>query len=209
MPGTLPRLVAILAVGFGMAACTPTASLWSDADAHREIGVQRVQLTYDVAFATGEAQLNPMEAARLSDFLARQQVGYGDHVEIQVPAGEPPLVERRAAAVAEVLARDGIAADRGVAHVPSGIRLTVSRSVAIPPTCPDWRKADDDGDPSNTPMSNFGCANLRNLGLMVADPGELVAGHPLAAGSGEPLAAGVERYRTGKTTPLLKWDTTQ
>jgi pilus assembly protein CpaD len=209
MSSTLARFLAIAIAGTGLAACTPTASLWSEADAHREIGVERVSFTYDVVFAPGNAQLSPVEAARLSDFLARQQVGYGDRVEIQVPTEDPRLAERRAAAVADVLARDGIEAARGAAHAPGGIRLAVSRNVAVPPTCSDWRKADDDGDPSNTAMPNLGCANLRNLGLMVADPGELVAGHPLSAGSGEPLAAGVERYRTGKTTPLLDWDTTK
>jgi hypothetical protein len=37
---------------------------------------------------------------------------------------------------------------------------------------------------------------------MIADPGELIAGRSLGPGQGEPLAAGVERYRTGKVTPL-------
>jgi hypothetical protein len=43
---------------------------------------------------------------------------------------------------------------------------------------------------------------MRNLGLMIADPGELIAGHPARLGSGEPLAAGVARYRAGKVTPF-------
>src|SRR5690348_16221708 len=149
MSRVLPRLVAIAVAGFGISACTPSTSLWSEADAHREIGVECVQFNYDVSFAPGDAQLSPTEAARLSDFVTRQQVGYGDRVEIEVPSGDQRLAERRAAAVADTLARDGIEVDRGIAHAPSGVRLTVSRSVAIPPACPDWRKAADDGDPSN------------------------------------------------------------
>lgn len=203
------RSLSIVAMLGGLAACTPTTALWSDADAHREIGVQRVQLTLDVGFAPGSAELTPGEAQKLNSFLTRQQVGYGDLVEIRVPGQDARLETRRAAAVAEALMRSGIDAERGTTRAPGGIRLAVVRSVAVPPACPDWRKADNDGDPSNTSMSNLGCASMRNLGLMIADPAELVAGHPLSSGSGEPLAAGVERYRTGKVTPLLDSETTK
>lgn len=202
------RVFPVLVVALALTACTPTTSLWSDADAHRQIDVQRVQFTHDVLFAPGNAQITSTEASRLSGFLARQQVGYGDRVTVLVPGDDPRLDARRISAVVERLGREGIDAERGVARAQSGVQLVVSRSVAVPPPCPDWRKADNDGDPSNTPMSNMGCANMRNLSLMVADPTELVAGRPLDGGSGEPLAAGVERYRAGKTTPLLNWTTT-
>jgi len=202
------RASSLLFLMGSVSACTtPSSALWSEADAHREIVVRRIELTHDVSFASNSAELSAAEVKRLDDFLARQQVGYGDLVEIRVPGNDPRVEARRAAVIGERLARSGIAAERGVIASPVGLRIAVTRTVAIPPACPDWRKPDNDGDPSNTPMSNLGCANMRNLGLMIADPGELLAGRPSTMGSGEPLAAGVQRYRTGKVTPLLDSDT--
>lgn len=197
------RIVALLSVLGGLVACTPTTSLWSDADAHREIQVQHVQLNYDVTFAPGSANPSRDEMKKLDDFITRQQVDYGDIVQIRVPGRDTRLDSRRVSAVAGDLARWGVSADRHVGEAPTGLRVAVIRSVAIPPSCPDWRKAADDGDPSNTPMSNLGCANMRNLGLMIADPSELEAGRTLSSESGEPLAAGVARYRAGVVKPLV------
>jgi pilus assembly protein CpaD len=202
------RLSSLLLV-LGVSACTtPSSALWSEADAHREIAVRHIQLTHDVAFASGSAELTAIEAKRLDDFITRQQVGYGDTVMIAVPGDEARLETRRAAAVSERFARAGIGAERSTVASPAGTRVTVGRSVAIPPACSDWRKPANDGDPSNTAMSNLGCANMRNLGLMIADPSELIAGRPSGPGAGEPLAAGVERYRTGKVTPLTDTNST-
>lgn len=193
----------LLAVLLGASACTtPSSALWSEADARRQIGVRHIELVHDVAFAPGSAELSGAESRRLDDFIVRQQVGYGDTVEIQMPRDDGRLAARRAAAVTERLARGGIGAERSAVAAPNGIRVTVGRSVAIPPACPDWRKAAHDGDPSNTPTSNLGCANMRNLGLMIADPNDLIVGRAPGDGAAEPLAAGVQRYRTGKVTPL-------
>jgi pilus assembly protein CpaD len=204
------RLSSLALLLLGVSACTtPSSALWSEADAHREIAVRHVQLIHDMAFAAGSTELTAAEARRLDDFVARQQVGYCDTVAVQVPGDDPRLDARRAAAVVERLARAGIGAERSAVPSPGMLRVVVGRAVAIPPACPDWRKADNDGDPSNTPMSNLGCANMRNLGLMIADPSELIAGRPSATGQGEPLAAGVQRYRTGKIPPLPDSGTTK
>lgn len=198
-----------LLLGSVSACTTPSPALWSEADAHREIAIRHVQLTHDMTFAAGSAGLTAAEIKRLDDFVARQQVGYGDTVAVQVSGDDPRLDARRAAAVVERLARAGIGAERSAIPAPTGLRVVVSRAVAVPPACPDWRKPASDGDPSNTPMSNLGCANLRNFGLMIADPSELIAGRPSTSGQGEPLAAGVQRYRTGKIPPLPDSETTK
>jgi pilus assembly protein CpaD len=202
------RVTSLLLVLGSIAGCTtPQSSLWSEADAHREIHVQRIELHHDVAFAKGSSDLTQAESKRLDDFITRQQVGYGDAVEIRVPGNDQRAEARQAATVGERLTREGVAFTRSPVASPGGVRVAVVRSVAIPPACPDWRKPDDDGDPSNTAMSNFGCANMRNLGLMIADPSELLVGRSSTSGAGEPLAAGVERYRIGKVTPLLETET--
>ncbi len=55
---------------------------------------------------------------------------------------------------------------------------------------------------NNTRSSNFGCATATNLGLMVADPGDIVAGRDPGLMDGEFTARSIERYRKGQTTPL-------
>ncbi|HEX9489010.1 MAG TPA: CpaD family pilus assembly lipoprotein, partial [Stellaceae bacterium] len=66
-----------------------------------------------------------------------------------------------------------------------------------PPDCPNWSKPAS-GDHSNTLPSNFGCADATNLGLMVADPRDLVLGRSLGPPRGDPALYGYSRYRTGK-----------
>jgi pilus assembly protein CpaD len=50
---------------------------------------------------------------------------------------------------------------------------------------------------TNLPASNFGCATHRNLGLMVANPRDLLRGQEMGPTSGARAAKGVERYYRG------------
>jgi len=195
-------LLSPMIVAAGLVGCTPSTSLWSEADARKEITVHKAEIVHEVAFAPSSAEISGPELRRLDQFLARQRIGYGDTVEIHTPGADARLDARRAAAVSAYLIRAGVPAERGANGPASDVRITVTRSIAVPPACGDWRKPSNDGDPGNTPSSNLGCANMRNLGLMIADPSELVAGHPAGPGQGEPLAAGVARYRAGKVAPL-------
>ena len=73
-------------------------------------------------------------------------------------------------------------------------------TVTLPP-CPNW-SMNPGRDFTNQPSSNFGCAAAINLGLQVANPGDLVHGRPLAAADGKPAASAVARYLDDKVTPL-------
>jgi pilus assembly protein CpaD len=77
------------------------------------------------------------------------------------------------------------------------VTVTVGRYVATPPPCPNWEKPPG-YDWANTPMSNLGCATASNLGLMLADPGDLVRGREVGASDGTAQAKAVEQFRTGK-----------
>ena len=55
--------------------------------------------------------------------------------------------------------------------------------------------------------SNFGCANERNLGLMVANPADLLRGREPGPADGDFAAFGIQRYRADKTEPLLSTST--
>ena len=88
-----------------------------------------------------------------------------------------------------------------------GSRTAGSRScssgylVTLPP-CPDWSRQSGT-DFANLPHSNFGCATQTNLGLMIAEPEDLVRGRKLAPADGDPRSRGHRAlpHRQGDRTP--------
>ena len=83
----------------------------------------------------------------------------------------------------------------------NSLLVVVERYVVTPPDCPDWTKSPN-GDHENAVTSNFGCANVTNLGLMVADPRDLVVGRDLGPADADYTSLAIQRYRAGKTAPL-------
>jgi len=85
----------------------------------------------------------------------------------------------------------------GVAPAPDGVHYT-----AIPPNCPRW----SDNDLNffdNQPLPQFGCANARNLALMVDQPHDLIEGRPSGAASGVLTSGAIQRYNNNQTRGLL------
>ncbi|MGH6995439.1 MAG: CpaD family pilus assembly lipoprotein, partial [Stellaceae bacterium] len=80
--------------------------------------------------------------------------------------------------------------------------VTVNREAAVPPACPNWNILGP-YDPSNAPSTNLGCATRTDLYLMVADPRDLVSGHPQGPADSAPSIAAVESYRSGKPSAAL------
>lgn len=179
-----------------------------------------------VGFATDRAELSRGEAARLRQFLAglppdrrltARVVGHADRrAEAAYNDG---LSTRRAETVAGMLRASGIAPVT-ITLVPMGERLAtagagdptglardrqlevlVATASAILPGCPDWSR-DPGQDPRNEPLSNLGCANAVNLGLMVADPNDLLSGHPTGPADAIREAEAILRYRTDKVKQL-------
>ncbi len=169
------------------------------AEMPKAIHVEHVRVQYDAAFATGTADLPPAQAAGLDNFLDRSHVRPSDPVYIATAAGDP-LAAERAGRVALLLARRGLAAV-SIAPPPSGVLpnhvlVLADRYVATPPACPDWSD-DPSGSHSNVASSNYGCATMTDLSLMIDNPRDLVTGRELGPAAGDPAADAVARYRTG------------
>ena len=77
---------------------------------------------------------------------------------------------------------------------------------AYPPECPPWTKYHPDPN-DNMPQPQIGCANQRNLALMIDAPEDLVVGRPLGAGDGQRDATALQRYHENKVSGL--YDPTQ
>jgi type IV pilus biogenesis protein CpaD/CtpE len=91
------------------------------------------------------------------------------------------------------------AAEYTEAEAPKLLRIdrAAGRYMVTLPDCPNWSQYPA-SDFTNAKSSNFGCATASNLGLMVANPADLVAGRELAHADGTPAVSAVTRYLTDK-----------
>lgn len=78
----------------------------------------------------------------------------------------------------------------------SEAEIHIAYAAVLSPRCPDWR-ASPITTYSNTPMSNFGCASVTNLGLQVADPRDLVKGRGDTTPDTERNLRVIREYRGG------------
>ena len=183
-----------------LSGCAPSPP---DIAPFNRIQVKAVQVSHTVHFASGSAALAPSEAAALQAFLGEDRRDGIDGVTII--AGNDTIADARRARISQALDNLGFA-PRMAAPDPSftadAVVVTVNREAAVPPSCPPWA-AIGSFDPSNGSINTLGCANAANLYLMVADPRDLVSGHPQGPADSAPSIAAVETYRSGKPAASL------
>ena len=83
---------------------------------------------------------------------------------------------------------------------------TADGMVAIPPECPSWNTAIPDPY-DNQPLPQFGCANARNLALMVDRPSDLVHARDMGPSNGVTTVGAIRRYDNNQTRGLIDTDT--
>ncbi len=212
--GRLSRPVVVVLGVIALGACAPQTSEWSPSESVKENRVTLINLVHEVGFGPGQDRLSDGEAHRLVSFLQRDQVGYGDRVFVAassagVTGPAARAMEQQQESVAAYLRRLGLSVEK--AALPANARpvpanrvpVVVARYVVTPPACPDWSKVQKaGGDFTNTVNSNFGCANISNLGLMVANPADLLGGRAPGPADGEFSTLSIQRYRKGEFKPL-------
>jgi pilus biogenesis lipoprotein CpaD len=221
-------------LGVGLAACAPSEVApnqnlgWLEAGSPKQLEVDRADYRHAVYFDTDQAELTAVEQDRLLTFLSSSQPSTRDTIRLEGHADERAsdlynleLAGRRATAVADFLRRQGFEhvtvtttsyGENIPAVVGTGpeawrqnrrVELVLERYLVTLPGCPDWSR-ESGTDFANLPHSNFGCANQTSLGLMVAEPRDLVRGRTLGPADGTHQAEGIVRYRTGKVIELRK-----
>ena len=226
------RLAWLAVLTFGLAACTPSnlgpdPNLgWLPAGSPKGLEVDRAEYRHAVYFDTDEAELTALEQDRLLTFLRSVAPTTTDDIRIEGHADERAsdlynleLASRRIETVSGFLRDRGL--ERVELHasafgeaVPAAagsdpdawrrnrrVELVLERYLVTLPACPDWSRRSG-MDFSNQPHSNFGCATETNLGLMVAEPRDLVRGRKLGPADGIHQAEGIVRYRTGEVIEL-------
>lgn len=209
-PGRLRNALPIVAAALlAVAACAPESAHWSPRQAHRHNDVRWITFEHTARFLPGADDLSDEESRRLTAFLARHEAGYGDQMLIGAVGdiSRPEAARaagRREAAVAALLRRNELGA-RLLPRTPGAerwngtVRIVLGRFIVIPPECPDWSKRAD-ADPANEESSNLGCATATNLGLMVANPQDLVRGRAPGPADGATGARRYRSYREGEQT---------
>jgi pilus assembly protein CpaD len=227
-----PRPAVWLSVlGLGLGACTPSLGPqsnlgWIEASSPKQLEVDRALYRHSVYFPTDRSTVAASERARLLSFLETIAPRDRDSIRLEGHADERATElynlelaadrnERVEALLREVGLGDlpvtTVAFGEAVPAVPSTgpaawrlnrrVEIILERYLVTLPPCPDWSRQSGT-DFSNQPHSNFGCATQTNLGLMVAEPKDLVRGRTLAPADGVHQAEGIVRYRTGEVVEL-------
>jgi pilus assembly protein CpaD len=166
--------------------------------------VEFSRIAHTVRFQSGASAMSPAETQSLAAFLDEADVFYGDHVYLAV-ASNDGLAQKRQAAMRRTFAKRGVLVsvlptNTGLAHGDEVV-VQLERAVVTSPRCPDWSKPPG-GDPTTSVGSNFGCATTTNLGLMVAQPRDLLVGRQPGPADAEPGLAAIQNYRAHKPIVL-------
>ncbi len=186
-----------------LGACAPDTAEWSPVESPKKNRVDWVAFHHTVRFGAQDALLSERAKTGLSTFVRR--LGKGEGVRITVAAhpgkGGALIAGRREAAVTAYLRTQGLRPGLAPAALGKGgggssVIVSIGRYVVTTPKCPDWSKPSHK-DFDNRVSSNFGCATETNLGLMVANPGDLLRGRSAGPADGEAMAKSIEAYRNG------------
>jgi pilus biogenesis lipoprotein CpaD len=166
------------------------------------IDVQYRHQDTSVGFAPGKVNLSAVEASRLNGFLSDAGAAEGLHARLGTDLLDP-LGASRAATVAAVLRKAGIAVEDGAAAADRGhVRVELGRYIAVAPDCTTTTYASLAAD-SKLTVRAHGCTDASNFAVMLDDPADLIAPRRHGAFDAVPAAAAVSRYRRDLTTPLL------
>lgn len=226
------RLGSLALAAIALTACAPGSAEmdpalgWLEAGSPKALEVDRAQYRHIVYFPTDGDDMGGGEQDRLIAFLRAVQPKDSDDIRVEGHADERAtdlynfdLAGRRMETVKRFLNDNGVDrlgmhassfGERAPAVAGSGerawqrnrrVEIVLERYLVTPPACPDWSRKTG-VDYANKPHTNFGCATATNLGLMIADPRDLVRGRKLDSADGVHQAEGIVRYREGEQPEL-------
>lgn len=149
-----------------------------------QITVKQETVVLTVAL-DAKGQMTPPDESRLVDFVKGYITRGEDYLEVRalVPPEKKAIVLKRAEQLSKRLMEEGIEASRiliqPIAQAEEGredytvFLLSYKSWRAEVPECGDWGPHTLFSK-SNQPSPNFGCAMQRNIGLMVANPKDLI-----------------------------------
>ena len=208
------RLAALLAL-VALAGCysdTPTHPL-SPQEIH-PLKVSQSAMTLALDVPVSAAALGADDAARFDRFVDDYlSIGNGP---LEIIAGEREGVKApRIAMLTDRAMRRGVSgkeikvrlASLGTAQ-PQPLVLSFRRFIVELPRCGNFNDTPS-FNPSNTNGANFGCSMQRNLGQMVANPGDLTSAQPMGSINAARTDRVLDAYKQGKATESAKSDSSK
>ncbi len=184
----------LLLLGALLVLATCDEPLQQDYTKRYPIGALPETVTVTVPVAGGADPFAGAADARfqtlVAGFLDR---GHGDLAVSAVPTQAEVVRDRLIAAGVPASA---IRMAPATPQVPGTVTLTYQRYDVVLPICGDWR-APMAYNPDNSDYPAFGCAIQRNLGLMLADPGDIVTMRRPAPSDAQNFDRVIKAYRGG------------
>lgn len=184
-------MMAVAAVSLTACASENSAERTNYLETH-PIKVAREQVSITIALPEENRNLNAEDARRFKGFL-RDYVQRGRtqvNVETALPGVARSVLTANGFKTEELLFIDS-------ATVPApNVILSFTANKALVPQCGDFSE-NMAFNPENMHSKNFGCATRRNLGLIVADPGDLIQSQPQSSGSAARSDITIDSYKAG------------
>lgn len=187
--------------------CSNTMANYSGVEPQNRNKVEMVRFPYSMKFETGKADLSKMEIVKLNNFLGASNITYGNEFSMDFPLDRNgninALDQERLNYVSNLLKESGLYMSSTV--TPFGMeppvntgRLIVTKYVVTLPEC-GWSQVSYP-NPQNAPLTNLGCSTQANLGLMIANPRDLINGQKGGPYNAERAAFAIERYQNRVVT---------
>lgn len=185
-----------------VAGCAQTVADWTPPETPNELQVRWVTHEHAISFTRPASLLTNQESRSLDRFLNEIDLRPSDRLFVDVgPQSGEVVADNRIGAINQQLRHHIPGAQvmpiTGEKGSPREVRLIVGRYVALPPNCPDFSRPTT-SNPGNYADSNLGCSTQRNLGLMLADPGDLLRGRTLGPGDAHMLTKTYRENREGE-----------
>jgi pilus assembly protein CpaD len=186
-----------------------TFGTWQQGPNYAQPEVRTVDIQHVVKFDSKSQDMSDVEREALVMFLRQNGLQPGAQLAVASSAKSATQTARSASRLAAVqgeLNRVGMTSNvvSATTSNPSitGDEIVVfAQTVAVvQPTCAGYN-APIALDQEWRPIGQLGCANAVNLGLMVANPADLMQGRPLGPGDAEHQTQAITRYRTGTVYP--------
>ena len=210
---------------FLFSGCTPRVADWTPTESPKENKVERAVFNYTLHYPAHESSMNKNVKKNFLRFLKANIISpsavtvtleeFGGHSEDRIKDIERELlrfgIPYEFIVVSSENENESYHASSHKHHQKSsgsGVEIIVERYVVIPPSCADFSQPIGDARQAYSP-SNFACADTANLGMMIANPRDLIKGRPVGSADGTVMAAGINRYRTDKTKALMDTSTNE